>query len=78
MKKNNSLPEVEIDESGIICQACGFDVMVGCMHYHGEWVCNDCGEWTYPFFYDFSGGCEWCGSDNVRYPNENEKSLLDV
>ena len=56
-------------DSGWICQSCGIDVFGGCSHYFGEWQCADCKEWTYPFYYEFTDGCQCCGSKNVVYPD---------
>jgi site-specific DNA-cytosine methylase len=59
---------VRTDE-GFACNRCGEDVFNGCRHYHGEWQCKDCGNWTYPFHYKFEDGCQSCGSRNVSYPD---------
>mgnify|MGYP003638045721 CR=1 FL=1 len=56
-------------EEGWECVGCGKPVFGGCEHYHGEWQCSDCGEWTYPFHYDFAEGCQSCGSANVSHPD---------
>lgn len=53
---------------GWICNTCDLDVFSGCLHYHGEWQCRSCGEWTYPFWYEHREGCQWCGSRDVADP----------
>lgn len=64
----NKEHSAEQTDDGWICRKCNQDVFGGCEHYHGEWQCADCGEWTYPFHYTFSEGCQVCGSKNVAYP----------
>ena len=54
-------------DKGWECGTCGQDVFNGCSHYFGEWECEDCGEWTYPFYYDFEEGCQHCGGSKVRH-----------
>ena len=56
-------------DDGWYCRRCGRDVFEGCECDHGEWQCGECGEWTYPFHYEKSDGCQWCGSDNVADAN---------
>ncbi len=54
------------NDDGIwLCNQCGLDVFNGCTCYFGEWKCNDCGEWTYPFHYEIEDGCQHCGGSNV-------------
>ena len=53
-------------QMGAICVICDLPIFDGCEHYHGEWQCDDCGEWTYPFYYEISEGCQYCGSSNVK------------
>lgn len=53
-------------EDGYICLSCGAEIFSGCECDHGEWVCNQCGEYTYPFHYDRNqDACVHCGSDDV-------------
>jgi DNA (cytosine-5)-methyltransferase 1 len=52
-------------EEGWECSKCGIGIFDGCSHYHGEWQCLDCKEWTYPFYYDPEDGCQHCGSNNI-------------
>jgi len=55
-------------EDGYICLSCGSEIFSGCGCDHGEWVCNRCGEYTYPFHYDIKeDGCVHCGSNDVSY-----------
>ena len=54
-------------EDGWICRSCGFGVFEGCGCDHGEWLCGDCGEYTYPFHYEKRDGCGWCGSSDVEH-----------
>ena len=56
-------------ENGWECRACGKPVLDGCRHYHGEWQCKRCGEWTYPFHYEPEQGCQACGSRDISYPD---------
>ena len=56
-------------ENGWECRACGKPVFDGCRHYHGEWQCKRCGEWTYPFHYEPEQGCQACGSRDISYPD---------
>ena len=55
------------EDEGWICTKCKNPVFEGCGCDHGEWECGDCGEYTYPFYYDFDDGCSHCGSGNVTY-----------
>jgi hypothetical protein len=43
-------------QEGWECFICDMPLME-CSHYHGEWQCQDCGDWTYPVYYDFEDGC---------------------
>jgi DNA (cytosine-5)-methyltransferase 1 len=53
-------------EDGYICLSCGAEIFSGCECDHGEWVCNQCGNYTYPFHYDRNqDACVHCGSDDV-------------
>jgi DNA (cytosine-5)-methyltransferase 1 len=52
---------------GWVCDRCGSDVFNGCGCDQGEWVCSDCGEYTYPFYYSIDEGCQFCGSGDVSY-----------
>jgi len=54
-------------DEGWECGSCRQDVFNGCPHYFGEWECEDCGEWTYPFYYEFKDGCQHCGGAKVRH-----------
>ena len=54
-------------EEGWECTSCGLEIFNGCRHDHGEWECIDCGEWTYPFYYEPEDGCQHCGSSNIRH-----------
>lgn len=57
-------------ECGWICNLCGNGVFEGCGCDHGEWECMECGEWTYPFYYEKDDGCQYCGSNDVRQAGE--------
>ena len=52
-------------DAGWYCKWCSSEIMSGCECDHGEWRCNECDEWTYPFHYDEWDGCSFCGSDDV-------------
>ena len=52
-------------DNGWKCKWCDKEVMSGCECDHGEWECNECSEWTYPFYYDERDGCSYCGSEDV-------------
>lgn len=52
-------------DDGYICLSCGAEIFSGCECDHGEWECDECGEYTYPFHYDRDEGCLHCGSNNV-------------
>jgi len=52
-------------DDGWKCKWCKRGVMSGCECDHGEWECNECEEWTYPFYYDEWDGCSHCGSEDV-------------
>ena len=62
-----SQPEhsAELGDDGWVCNSCGVGVFDGCECNHGEWQCQDCGEWTYPFYNGIEDGCQHCGSGNV-------------
>ena len=62
----------ELTADGWTCTDCGQDVFSGCGCSQGEWQCLDCGEWTYPFHYEHSDGCQHCGSDNVSKPHPHK------
>ena len=51
----------------ILCCRCHQEPLGGlCSCKHGEMLCRDCDEWTYPFFYDIpADGCQWCGSSRL-------------
>lgn len=49
-------------EDGWVCTQCGIGVFDGCGCNHGEWQCQKCREWTYPFYYDRKDGCQHCGA----------------
>ena len=55
-------------EDGWICTNC-HNPLDQCDHYHGEWQCQECKEWTYPMYYDIEDGCQHCGSDLVKLEN---------
>lgn len=50
-------------ENGWQCLDCHQDVFGGCECDHGERVCRECGEWTYPYYYEVVEGCAHCGAD---------------
>lgn len=50
-------------EDGRICRTCHRGVFEGCECDHGERLCGDCGEWTYPEHYEMADGCAHCGAD---------------
>ena len=52
-------------DDGWYCLRCGLAIFGGCGCDHGEWQCDKCGEWTYPFYYDRSDGCQNCGHEAV-------------
>ncbi len=58
---------IERNEDGYFCTKCQCGIFAGCECNIGEWECRDCGEYTYPFFYEFNEGCQNCSSQNVRY-----------
>ena len=46
------------------CNSCGLLIFGGCGCDHGEMQCKECGEWTYPFYYDLpEDGCQHCGAE---------------
>ncbi len=48
------------------CNSCGLLIFGGCGCDHGEMQCKECGEWTYPFYYDLpEDGCQHCGSEEL-------------
>ena len=49
-------------EDGWQCEQCGQDVFGGCDCDHGERICGNCGEWTYPYYYEVADGCSQCGA----------------
>ena len=55
----------ERTDDGWYCLRCGLAIFGGCGCDHGEWQCDECGEWTYPFYYDRSDGCSHCGHEIV-------------
>lgn len=63
-----------IERNGqLIHHHCKQPVFNGCKCYLGEWKCLDCGEYTFPFSgLEFSDGCIYCGSVNVRKPPPDE------
>jgi hypothetical protein len=56
------------DWHAFVCKIC-YETLDRCDHYHGEWQCLDCGEWTFPVYYEFDDGCQFCGSENVKREN---------
>ena len=52
-------------DDGWYCKWCNREVFSGCECDHAEWECNECGEWTYPFYYEERDGCSHCGSYDV-------------
>lgn len=61
---------------GLVCIQCRLPIDQ-CNHYHGEWQCKHCHEWTYPFYYDISDGCSHCGSTQVMTEDLNPGDELD-
>lgn len=55
-------------EDGWICKSCNAGIFSGCGCDHGEWHCEDCGEYTYPFHNSRDDGCIHCGSNNLSDP----------
>ena len=55
--------EADQTEDGWICRTCHRGVFEGCECDHGERLCGDCGEWTYPQHYEMADGCSHCGAD---------------
>jgi len=48
------------------CNSCGLLIFGGCGCDHGEMQCKECGEWTYPFYYELpEDGCQHCGSEKL-------------
>lgn len=56
-----------IDDYGWFCRRCGEAIFEGCFCNHFEWKCEQCEEWTYPFFESAIDGCSFCGERNVTY-----------
>jgi hypothetical protein len=54
-----------LTEEGFVCNTCQQEIFAGCELYFGEWLCRDCDEWTYPFYYEIEDGCQHCGSKNI-------------
>lgn len=51
------------------CNSCGLLIFGGCGCDHGEMQCKECGEWTYPFYYELpEDGCQHCGSEELGNP----------
>ena len=76
--RESQLPEVvdhiERNEDGYFCTKCQCGIFEGCECNLGEWECRECGEFTYPFFYEFNEGCQYCSSQNVRYAFGNRST----
>ena len=75
LRRTRKIPDGETAErlgGELICRSCRLDVFNGCACYHGEWLCRDCHEWTYPFHYDFEDGCQTCGSKDVVRPGSKK------
>lgn len=54
-------------------EKCGGNLFTECMCYLDEWLCDDCGEMTFPFSgLKMDDGCVMCGGKNVRKPSYNE------
>ena len=48
------------------CNSCGLLIFGGCGCDHGEMQCKECGEWTYPFYYELpEDGCQHGGSEEL-------------
>lgn len=56
-------------QDGWVCRTCRFPIFDGCQCDHGELQCPLCGEWTYPFYYNATDGCQFCGSDSIGKTN---------
>ena len=59
------------------CNSCGLLIFGGCGCDHGEMQCKECGEWTYPFYYELpEDGCQHCGSElansTSRQPRQSQ------
>ena len=65
-----SQSKVFILDGEVICKECRVSVFDGCDHDHGERLCEGCGEWTYPFYYDLDDGCQHCGSISFGVDNQ--------
>ena len=63
-RKDTSGGSAEKCDGDLYCKSCGLLVFGGCGCSHGEMQCGECGEWTYPFYYELpEDGCQYCGSD---------------
>jgi len=55
--------QADPSEDGWQCDTCNREVFNGCECDHGERLCSECGEWTYPLYYEMADGCSHCGAD---------------
>ena len=69
---------IEKNDDGYFCKLCGLDVFNGCEHYHGEFQCLECNEWTYPVYCDIRDGCHICGSKFVKREIEGGINVLSL
>ena len=61
----------------LLCNLCHNQPLGGeCRCWHGEYLCRDCDEWTYPFYYDLpAGGCQQCGGANLVDPERERRRI---
>lgn len=55
------------EDEVLLCRRCNREPLGGeCCCPHGEMLCEDCGEWSYPFYCDLpQDGCQHCGSSRL-------------